>query len=70
MREGMVMFFNWGDLWLAVTIISPFTRAGWKKQAGQLEPEGIERESGKGANQSHGKHRAGGETMKKDADEL
>lgn len=45
MREGkretlMVMFFNWVDLWLAVAIISPFTPAGWRNQAGQLQPEG------------------------------
>lgn len=34
----MVMFFNWVDLWLAVTIILPFTLAeqeepGWTAQA-------------------------------------
>lgn len=36
----MVMFFNWVDLWLVVTIILPFTPAGWRNQAGQLKPEG------------------------------
>lgn len=39
----MVMFFNWVDLWLAVTIILPFTPAGWRNQAGRLKPEGGER---------------------------
>lgn len=28
METLMVMFFNWLDLWLAVTIILPFTPAG------------------------------------------
>lgn len=38
----MVMFSNCVDLWLAVTIILPFTPAGWRNQAGQLEPGGEE----------------------------
>lgn len=36
----MVMFFNWVDLWLAVSIILSFTPAGWKNHTGQLKPEG------------------------------
>ncbi len=40
METLMVMFFNWVDLWLAVTIILPFAPAGWGNQAGQLKPEG------------------------------
>lgn len=36
----MVMLFDWVDLWLAVTIILPFTPAGCRNQAAQLEPEG------------------------------
>lgn len=31
----MVMFFNWVDLWRAVTIILPFTPGGRRNRAGQ-----------------------------------
>lgn len=40
MEAVMVMFFNWVDLWLAVTIILSFTPAGWRNRTGQLKPEG------------------------------
>lgn len=40
METVTVMFFNWHDLWLAVTIILSFIPGGWRNQTGQLRPEG------------------------------
>lgn len=62
----MLMFSNWVDLWPAVTIILPFTPAGWRNQAGQLKPEGKREKANATAT---GSYQYRWDTMKETADE-
>lgn len=47
----MVMFFNWVDLWVTVTIILPFTPAGWRTRLDSLRRRG-DRGARRGTHQS------------------